>query len=273
MSVYIPVQMDPKTDNESKIKLNFDLISLTVKDLQAQLTSVNAGVSAAGSILNAVLVHPATTARNTVVPVSDVVNLTLKSIAGQTANHLEGLNSSGVSQWAFSPAGAITARSLTASTQITAPFLTGTSVGAGSLAAYLAASTKPGYAWQETDQAANGKMWSVIADGGVLTFQTINDANNAAANWLLVTRSLNTITDVSLGNTTNNPTFNWLGTGAAAFGGALNVTGVGTFTAAPVFSSGTASQTMELDGSKALTTVAISGTGNYIKSEIGRAHV
>lgn len=54
--------------------------------------------------------------------------------------------------------------------------------------------------------------------------------------------------------------------------GALQVTttslhtGVATFTAAPIFSSGTASQTMELTAGKALTTVAITGTGNYVKS-------
>jgi hypothetical protein len=48
--------------------------------------------------------------------------------------------------------------------------------------------------------------------------------------------------------------------------GTLDVTGITTFTAAPVFSSGTASQTVELTAGKALTTVAFTGTGNYVKS-------
>lgn len=55
-------------------------------------------------------------------------------------------------------------------------------------------------------------------------------------------------------------------TGNTLIAGTLGVTGVSTFTAAPIFSSGTASQTMELNGSKALVTVAITGTGNYVKS-------
>lgn len=46
----------------------------------------------------------------------------------------------------------------------------------------------------------------------------------------------------------------------------LNVTGVATFTAAPVFSSVTASQTLEVDGSKSLTSVAQTGTGSYVKA-------
>ena len=41
---------------------------------------------------------------------------------------------------------------------------------------------------------------------------------------------------------------------------------IATFAVAPVFSSGTASQTMELTAGKALTTVAITGTGSYVKS-------
>lgn len=46
----------------------------------------------------------------------------------------------------------------------------------------------------------------------------------------------------------------------------LGVTGVATFTAAPIFSSTTASQTLEVNGSKQLTSVAITGTGNYVKN-------
>lgn len=53
---------------------------------------------------------------------------------------------------------------------------------------------------------------------------------------------------------------------AVAMASTLAVTGIATFTAAPVFSSGTASQTMELTAGKALTTVAITGTGNYVKA-------
>ena len=48
--------------------------------------------------------------------------------------------------------------------------------------------------------------------------------------------------------------------------GTLGVTGVATMTAAPVFSSATASQAMFTDGSKALVSNAITGTGNVVMS-------
>lgn len=54
--------------------------------------------------------------------------------------------------------------------------------------------------------------------------------------------------------------------GNTVIGGTLSVTGVATFTAAPVFSSGTASQSLELDASKNVVTAAITGTGSYVKS-------
>lgn len=50
--------------------------------------------------------HPGTAGRNTIQPIADVVNLTLKSRAGQTANHIEGRSSANVLQWAISAAGA-----------------------------------------------------------------------------------------------------------------------------------------------------------------------
>lgn len=46
----------------------------------------------------------------------------------------------------------------------------------------------------------------------------------------------------------------------------LGVTGIATFTAAPVFSSVTASQTLEVGAGKALQSVAITGTGSYVKA-------
>ena len=54
--------------------------------------------------------------------------------------------------------------------------------------------------------------------------------------------------------------------GPLTVGGTLGVTGVATLTAAPVFSSATASQAMFTDGSKALVSNAITGTGNVVMS-------
>lgn len=53
---------------------------------------------------------------------------------------------------------------------------------------------------------------------------------------------------------------------AVAIPGTLGVTGVATFTAPPVFSSATASQALEVDGSKGLVSVAKTGSGNDVYS-------
>jgi hypothetical protein len=51
-------------------------------------------------------------------------------------------------------------------------------------------------------------------------------------------------------------------TANGTYSGTLGVTGVATFTAAPVFSSVTASQILSVNGSKALTSVATTGSGS-----------
>jgi hypothetical protein len=54
--------------------------------------------------------------------------------------------------------------------------------------------------------------------------------------------------------------------GAVTIPGTLGVTGVATFTAAPVFSSPNASEFLLLDGSKALTSVAGTGSGSVVRA-------
>lgn len=54
------------------------------------------------------------------------------------------------------------------------------------------------------------------------------------------------------------------GTQNGTYSGILGVTGVATFTAAPVFSSVTASQILSVNGSKALTSTATTGSGNVV---------
>ncbi len=55
---------------------------------------------------------PATALRNTVQPLADVVNVTLKSRSGQTANHIEGRSFANVLQWSISAVGAAAFASL-----------------------------------------------------------------------------------------------------------------------------------------------------------------
>lgn len=65
---------------------------------------------------------------------------------------------------------------------------------------------------------------------------------------------------------TFNSSTNTLGTQNGTLSGTLGVTGVATFTAAPVFSSVTASQFLLVDGSKALTSVAGTGSGSVVRA-------
>ena len=70
-------------------------------------------------------------------------------------------------------------------------------------------------------------------------------------------------TSTSLTFNSSTETF---GTVNATMSGTLGVTGVATFTAAPVFSSVTASQFLLVDGSKALTSVAGTGSGSVVRA-------
>jgi hypothetical protein len=57
-----------------------------------------------------------------------------------------------------------------------------------------------------------------------------------------------------------------VGATTGTFSSTLGVTGVGTFTAAPVFSSATALQAMFTDAGKALVSNSVTGTGNVVMS-------
>ena len=49
--------------------------------------------------------------------------------------------------------------------------------------------TSPGYNLQETDGGSDAKTWTHWIDTGVLTYNLLNDANNAATTWFTMTRS------------------------------------------------------------------------------------
>lgn len=81
------------------------------------------------------------------------------------------------------------------------------------------ASTLCSLNWNETDQAVNARVWRLVASGSTFLGQTLDDAISAAKSWLEVTRTLNAISTVRFGNTTDNPTFSFLGTGTVTLGG------------------------------------------------------
>jgi hypothetical protein len=82
-------------------------------------------------------------------------------------------------------------------------------------------STQPSFGLRNSAGAVDGKVWDLLSDtSATLALRAVNDGISAASNVLRATRSATAITDVSLGNATSNPTYSFLGTGAATFGGA-----------------------------------------------------
>lgn len=98
---------------------------------------------------------------------------------------------------------------------------------------FEATSAIPEILFTETDAAANSQRWDVIVNGGTINFRAKNDAGTTAVNYLQAVRSGATITGLSVGNATNNPTFNVLGTGTETFAGSvINLTGIASTSAA-----------------------------------------
>jgi hypothetical protein len=79
------------------------------------------------------------------------------------------------------------------------------------------------------DQSGAGTnlgWWGTCVNSGVWSLATYTDALGAGLNAMTVTRGTTTnITNLSFGNTTNNPTYTFLGSGGATFGGTLTSTG------------------------------------------------
>lgn len=87
-------------------------------------------------------------------------------------------------------------------------------------------STTPRIVFNETDGGADAKQWDETIAAGIWALRTRTDADGAGVNAITVTRGAGTaITNISLGNATNNPTGTWLGSGTFTFNGST-VTGV-----------------------------------------------
>jgi hypothetical protein len=73
----------------------------------------------------------------------------------------------------------------------------------------------PTLTFQETDAAADGKNWDIIADGGTFSFRVVNDAYSTASTWLTVTRTAIGLNNINFpeGITTGSPTGGFLGSG------------------------------------------------------------
>jgi len=155
-----------------------------------------------------------------------------------------------------------------------------TSVGTGSNPSVLLSSSLPLMEFNESDQAANNKRWQQFTNGGQLAMRVVDDAASTTANYLLVSRSGATISNMSFGNATDNPTYSFLGTGAISGVGSgltsLNGSNISSGTVS-VARGGTGAGTLtgyvKGSGTSALTassTIPLSditsgtGTGNYV---------
>lgn len=88
------------------------------------------------------------------------------------------------------------------------------------------ASTEPRQLWVETDQGADLKAWDWDVQGGVMAWRTRTDADGTGVNILAAIRGATTaLASMSFGNATNNPVFNFLGTGTLNAGGAVIAVG------------------------------------------------
>ena len=68
-------------------------------------------------------------------------------------------------------------------------------------------SAVPALQWKETDQVADGRYWDMFSNNGNFRGRIANDAGSTAKNWISVTRSTTTVTNLDLGNATDNPAF------------------------------------------------------------------
>lgn len=84
--------------------------------------------------------------------------------------------------------------------------------------------TEPRLRLNQSGAGTDLKNWDIDVASGVFTMRTRTDADAAGKNWLAVTRGTTTaISDVSLGNATDNNTFQVLGTGIESLNGEVDV--------------------------------------------------
>lgn len=100
---------------------------------------------------------------------------------------------------------------------------TGT-VGGGSAAAISSSSAAPAIGMRETDGGTDGKNYDFQVNANVFNIRAVNDANSAATVAFSFTRSNTStaISNVTLGNATNNPSYTFAGTGATTLSGLIN---------------------------------------------------
>lgn len=86
---------------------------------------------------------------------------------------------------------------------------------------------EPRLLFMETTAGANAGLWDWDFASTVAAFRTRTDVDNPGVNIIAVTRGTGTaISDIGFGNSTNNPTYHFLGTGATSFAGSVTSTAI-----------------------------------------------
>ncbi len=103
-----------------------------------------------------------------------------------------------------------------------------TASGGGKVAAVQVQAAAPALSLESTGAGTDSKWWDIGSGGTTqLSFRALNDAGNAASNYLQITRSGSAISAVALGNATDNPSYAFLGTNTAKFSGPISAAGTG----------------------------------------------
>jgi len=84
-------------------------------------------------------------------------------------------------------------------------------VGTSSNPSLLIASTVPLLEFKDTDAAADGQRWQFFASGVNLILRLINDASSSAKNIFSIVRSTTTLSSITYGDSTDNPTHTFNG--------------------------------------------------------------
>jgi len=224
IQIQVP-NISPNNENESALALGQTLITNGLGLIQDDFSASIADLRTSISILASVTLSPTSSTRNVIQPTDPAVNpLIIKAAASQTASLTEWQDSSGNALISILAGGQI---------------LSAVSGSRSASGIQIAAST-PSYGWRATGGAANSKQWDMgISGATTLVSRAISDDDATVAQWLAVTRSGVAITDISFGNATDNPTFNFLGTGSFVVGGNVAIGRAASGASVTVYSQNT----------------------------------
>lgn len=94
---------------------------------------------------------------------------------------------------------------------------TATNVLSTTNGSFVASSTTPGFVLDETDGGTNQRFWRTYAAAGSFNLDLVADAGTGARGIFSAARSAASVSSLSLGNATDNPAYNFLGTGLTTF--------------------------------------------------------